>query len=540
MINLMIFDIKVTEKGFNLCILNVDEEMIYEFDNEDEANEFYEAHDKSLYIYAGEVNEALFKTIIIGISLQRVKEGLDQGLRPYEISRHFNKIQLYGWDVLTGTNKELNQLAGSLGLDIGKNEPIDNVLKIIEIFNNEKNALETNIELIKAFNIDFKEISSTKQQMAGKVLKAKHAIFNESEQFKYIELKELTLKKYRKLEEFFKNINDDSKSMIADVYGLKHSFGLGGLHAGDKYSGEGFFVSLDVSSMYPSIMINYNLVTRSCRDILDYKFIVHKRLMAKANKDPIEKHLKVVINATYGAMNYPNSILYDPQRANNTCYYGQLMILNLIEDIERSFGGRVELIQTNTDGIFIRLINGEKDLPVLKTVVKQWEDRFKLKIDYEFFNKIIQKDVNNYVLRYTDGTLKRRGDYFKEATPTDNNLEIVRDAVCKYLIDGTPIEETINSCNDIKKFSQVIKIGKSYPILLLGDKRIDQKVNRIFACKGGEQLTKKRDLSSRGEKIANIPLSVFIHNEKLTDEVIDRIDKDYYIDLANKRIKAIL
>lgn len=94
-----------------------------------------------------------------------------------------------------------------------------------------------------------------------------------------------------------------------------------------------------------------------------------------------------------------NNSLYDPRQANNVCIYGQLLILDLIEKIEPF----CKLIQTNTDGLLIKMPgadteeNRKRFFKTISELVSEWEKRTGLTMEFEEYEKIYQKDVNNYI-----------------------------------------------------------------------------------------------------------------------------------------------
>ena len=86
--------------------------------------------------------------------------------------------------------------------------------------------------------------------------------------------------------------------MRANVYGIDTDFGWGGLiQLGKKYKGEDFIVNSDVSSFYPSIMIEYKLLSRNVQNPDKFKEIRDTRFKFKKEKNPIEKSLKIVLNS---------------------------------------------------------------------------------------------------------------------------------------------------------------------------------------------------------------------------------------------------
>ena len=236
--------------------------------------------------------------------------------------------------------------------------------------------------------------------------------------------------------------------------GVPHTFAWGGLHGAiDKYHGEGIFVNVDVSSFYPAIMIEYGFLSRNVANPEKFREIRDTRLKLKAEGNPMQQPYKIVLNSTYGAMKDKYNALYDPRQANNVCVAGQLLLLDLIEHLEP----HCKLIQSNTDGLFIKL-HHENDLDIIKEICKEWENRTRMSLDYETFTKIYQKDVNNYIVIHEDGSYESKGAYVKKLNNLDYDLPIVNKALVEYFINSTPVEETIYNCNDLKEFHMVVKV----------------------------------------------------------------------------------
>ena len=81
--------------------------------------------------------------------------------------------------------------------------------------------------------------------------------------------------------------------------------------------------------------------------------------MPSKSKDPRQQPRKIVLNSTFGASKDRYNKLYDPLQANNLCIANQLFIVDLLEKLE----GKCELIQSNTDGILVKLYRKEdKDM----------------------------------------------------------------------------------------------------------------------------------------------------------------------------------
>lgn len=73
------------------------------------------------------------------------------------------------------------------------------------------------------------------------------------------------------------------------VAGCPHTFAWGGVHGAlEQYSGEGYYLMMDVASLYPSLMIRYNLHSRNIADPQKFVDIYHERLELKKKKDPLQ------------------------------------------------------------------------------------------------------------------------------------------------------------------------------------------------------------------------------------------------------------
>ena len=165
--------------------------------------------------------------------------------------------------------------------------------------------------------------------------------------------------------------------------------------------------------------------------------------------------------------------------------------------------------------------------------------------------KVFQKDVNNYVIIDAKGKYKSKGAYVKKLKKIDYDLPIVNKALINYLVHNKPIEDTINNCNDLIEFQKVSKITNIYKATMHGDKRLDERVLRVFASKinshpGVFKIKEVRDnktgvVTERIEKIGNTPENCFIVNDNIKDVKVPPIlDKQWYINLANKRLSDFL
>lgn len=181
----------------------------------------------------------------------------------------------------------------------------------------------------------------------------------------------------------------------------------------------------------------------------------------------------------------------------------------------------------------------------MKKIIEEWEQRTKLKMDYTYFSEIIQKDVNNYIAISKDGKYKCKGAYVKKTSDLDYNMNIVNKAIKDFFVCGTPPEETINECNNLRDFQAIIKLTSNYKKMYHNNTELFGTVFRVFASnelKDGS-LFKCKMLHDKPkfEKVANTPVKAFICNEDINDDSINdmyisKLDKSYYINLAYERI----
>ena len=159
-------------------------------------------------------------------------------------------------------------------------------------------------------------------------------------------------------------------------------------------------------------------------------------------------------------------------------------------------------------------------------------------MEFKEYEKIYQKDVNNYIAINSSGKVKRKGAYVKKLSPIDNDLPIINDALNAYMVEGIPIEETIIKCDDLIKFQKIVKVSSKYESAYHNGKRLNEKCFRVFASSSwNDGYIGKRKAGGNIEKFANTPENCFIVNTAVNGVSIpDKLDKQWYINLAKKRL----
>jgi hypothetical protein len=240
----------------------------------------------------------------------------------------------------------------------------------------------------------------------------------------------------------------------AGVYRL----GIGGLHSSETAQAveadeEHVLVDRDVASYYPSIILRLGLAPRAMGPafLTAYKTIVERRLAAKAAGDKVTADaLKITINGSFGKLGSKWSKLYSPDLLIQTTVTGQLALLMLIEDLEAE---GIRVVSANTDGIVIRAHRG--DLGVMGETIRRWEKRTGFETEESPYRAIYSRDVNNYIALKPDGGVKLKGAYAQESLAKNPTNAVAIEAAVRWLRDGTPVDETIRACTDVRKLVTV-------------------------------------------------------------------------------------
>ena len=246
-----------------------------------------------------------------------------------------------------------------------------------------------------------------------------------------------------------------------DIGGCPCTYAWGGVHGSlTKYFEEAtenrVIQNRDVSSLYPSLLIKYNYISRNCVDPHKYEDTYHERISAKHSGDKLTANtLKNPLNVTSGAMDQPTNDLYDPRNARSMRISGQLFLTELVIELLTECP-TLKLLNFNTDGLMYSVDKSE--LPKVDAICAAWEARVQFELETDEIQKVYIKDVNNLLFVDTDGHVKTVGGYLnygiaeKGAWKISNDHTIVKKAVVEYFAHGVPVEETILGCDDIKDF----------------------------------------------------------------------------------------
>lgn len=325
---------------------------------------------------------------------------------------------------------------------------------------------------------------------------------------------------------------------------LEVSVGVGGIHSKNEPEiiipkEDELLLDSDVNSLYPSLIINYNIVPPHLgMEFLEtYSQIRDERLYAKRNKQKTKNlTLKLALNGASGNYQNEHSWLYSPESVMKIRMNGQLMLIMLAERL-MEIGARI--IQVNTDGVLYLI---KKDAPY-QQVLSEWEKDVNLTLETENFEAFYQYAVNDYlgVLKgykeTKDKSLLKMKGLFIDQVALGKGMKpmIIPKAINEYLINKTPIEQTVKSSHDLNDFITYQKVGKQFYVEKAGEKI--SRINRYYCSTGGYHLYKHRNgesIKSNGESMLKKSGVQIVNDLTKVRQFPEDINYEYYITEARK------
>jgi hypothetical protein len=351
---------------------------------------------------------------------------------------------------------------------------------------------------------------------------------------------------------------NNGKGFAIRIEGATFAMGIGGLHSKESsisfYADDEFEIhDTDVRGYYPNMILASGKSPRAMGQHFQpvFRGIVDDREIAKAKAARLKKILagwkgdkesnviwratnkdfkraksdaeggKVQSNGSFGKTGSPYSVLYAPEMMIQTTIGGQLSIAMLIE--KYTMNG-IRVISANTDGV-VTLV--PKDKVALKwDLTLEWEQQTNLVTEETLYKSIHSRDVNNYVAITTHGEVKKKGVFTQSGPGQPAALgmkknpehQICADAVTEYLSKGTPIEDTIRECQDVRLFivARAVKGGGYYD-----DERLGKVVRWYYGAGETRCITTNTGATVAGSRGA-VPVM------ELPDELPDDIDYDFY------------
>lgn len=342
--------------------------------------------------------------------------------------------------------------------------------------------------------------------------------------------------------------------LVFTIGDSSYKMGIGGLHSQETtrslYTDENaILIDRDVASYYPALIINNNLIPPAIGPRFQnvYRDIRTRRLKAKAAKQKaIAETLKIVLNGTFGKLGQPFSIFYAPRQMITVTLTGQLSLLMAIERLEMR---DIRVISANTDGFTSMVPRNKIDL--FNATMFDWECDTNFETEEVRYRSMHNRSVNGYIAipfawdndkKCWDETKidkPKRKELYAQAGPglpaamglkKNPAAGICTEAVVEYLCHGTPLEETIEKCEDIRQFISVRQVqgGGIWNDTYLG------KAVRWYYAKGqtgGIVYKKSGNIVPKSD--GAMPCM------DLPDEFPDDIDYGWYIDEAYAILKDL-
>lgn len=361
-----------------------------------------------------------------------------------------------------------------------------------------------------------------------------------------------------------------SNDFSYEVRYLKNNFvyGAGGIHStyeDSLYSisdGDYILVNADFENLYPSLLVVYNyyasgileegkerfqFLLSECRRLK--KHLKEMRKQGLSNTDEYKEafglrdSIKLILNASTGAMRQEHSPLYDPQNIIALCMTGQLLTTCMAKIV---FDLGALVIQTNTDGILFRIKRSK--LQDCYQALQKFSEYIEIPLDIDEEYAVFQKNVNNYILLpEPNAKPKLKGRWAKKSGSdvplTPLNAPVINDSIIDYYCKNIPIEDTIRKRMKPLDFMMTTMKGPTYDGVLYASENgeIDTtNINRVYATVNRSRGTLYKYKVQDGkiikhDKIASIPDNCTLYNDAVTDKtnLID-IDYDWYIRAAKK------
>ena len=283
----------------------------------------------------------------------------------------------------------------------------------------------------------------------------------------------------------------------AMVNGEQYHFGTGGLHMSIspqivQSNDDCQIIDVDVASYYPNLAIKNKMFPAHLGvEFCDIYEGMYEKRKSYPKGTPENAALKISLNASYGNSNNQYSSLYDSFYTMQTTINGQLLLCMLVEQLIKVPG--LTMIQCNTDGVTYKC--PRQYIDHTRALCKWWENLTQLELEEVFYNRMLIRDVNNYIAEYEDGKLKRKGAYeYNRGWHQDQSSMVVQRAAEAALVRGENVEEFICGHKDPFDFCLRAKVPRSNELHIRWESLgVDLKLGNIiryFISTNGGSLVK--------------------------------------------------
>ncbi|MGD8396028.1 MAG: DNA polymerase domain-containing protein [Candidatus Eiseniibacteriota bacterium] len=231
---------------------------------------------------------------------------------------------------------------------------------------------------------------------------------------------------------------------------------VGGFTAMYETGVVGPIVHCDVSSLYPSIMLAYEIAPRQDALGIFLPFLAYLRSMRLEAKkamqqleegterhhlDAMQSTFKILINSFYGYLGSPFANWGDSEAANRVTSTGRELIQSMVRWLEENAARPVEV---DTDGIYFvppEGVDGEADE---RRLIERLAGTLPSGIDVELagrYRSMLSYKVKNYALLDYDGRLKIAGSGLRSRGIERYQREFLERAI-RLALEGRPGEIT--------------------------------------------------------------------------------------------------
>ncbi len=203
-------------------------------------------------------------------------------------------------------------------------------------------------------------------------------------------------------------------------------------------------VYADVESLYPSIMLNYDvqpkgdalgLFPRLLQRLTDLRFETKAAMSAsadghdRAELDARQSAYKIVINSFYGNMGFGYALFNDFAEADRVAATGQDLLRQIMR-LARRAGAKV--VEVDTDGVLFvppeAVVGEEAERKFVQRLSEQMPDGIRIGFDGRF-ERMLSYKKKNYALLDYDGNLKFKGSSLVSRSSERFGRAFVRGAI---------------------------------------------------------------------------------------------------------------
>lgn len=549
--------------------------------DKEQIKQFYKTYEESIWI--GHNNSGYDNFIL---------EAVVKDKNPYLVSKdiisgnHYKycHLHLYYYDLMTGHPGSLKAIECAVGKDICTSEVdfnLDRPLteeekKLTNIYNGhdldqtyddfiyEKDEFGLRLDVIVEFGLSLDCLHFTGTQIAEEVLHAKQIPGIETWVIKPKIYNTLRLKNQQVIDFYLNEDFKKGKKITVNLCGVPHQIGSGGMHAAKPMYHCPFAYYFDVSGYYNLVMINYDLLPRTIPDEYKafYKHMYEEQLLLKKTNPGKRWVYKIILLSVFGAMTNEYCDFYDPYRGQLVTVTGEIFLVDLLEKLE----GKVDLIQSNTDGIIAAPLPGVKEEDLV-AIINEWQHRTGFVLKLQKLTDIHQRDVNCYMYKTEDGTVHALGEALKHYGAWENPLYedvykskepvIEEEILVEYFMNHRSPEDVVNQHKKQLRMFQYVCKKMTFDYLEYQkdfkdghvEKEKLQSVNRAFALKSDEFSGMVYKCRASGKvtraKVSNLPDNVLVYDhEILSDEAFNKlepqIDWQYYANRGYERIREFI